>query len=558
MNLRSAATARVTAKVCAVVVVLAGLAQMISGRLSEPDLVLLNGKIFTADESHPYVESLAIRGERNVAAGTSEKIAAMAGRQVKRIDLGGRVVIPGINDAHFHCDVEPNHFHLRFKSMDPSWQEVADELAVAKAMAPKGLLVLGEIGPTALDDPKATRASLDKLVPSHPVVLNTWAQHATILNSAAFAKLGVKENEPDPLGGRFVRSAETGKLTGLAYEYAKFRLDLRRSAMATDAEALHQTRDFLKDAVRLGITSVQSMSMPGGTERCVTLYEKAPTPIRMRVIRMDATDPNSRNIREGRELPKTPFGLVTVSGTKWVLDGSPIERSAAMRKPYADRPDSSGWLDFSEKEMEAMLRESLESGDQLLVHAVGDRTAETFLSAMEATGGKEVWSKRRVRIEHGDGIMPDLVARARELGVVVVENPTHFTLRELFVRRYGLERADQMQPLRSLLDAGVPLALGSDGPNNPYLNIMLASVYPGKPREAISRGQAVTAYTLTAAYAEFAEKEKGSLEPGKLADLAVLSQDVFTVPPMEMPKTESVLTMVGGKIVYDSKVLSVQ
>jgi predicted amidohydrolase YtcJ len=255
--------------------------------------------------------------------------------------------------------------------------------------------------------------------------------------------------------------------------------------------------------------------MPGGTERCVALYKKAPAPIRMRVMRMPATGPNSRDIQDGRDLPQKPSPLLTVSGTKWVLDGSPIEHSAALRKPYVDRPDTAGWLDFSEKEMEAMLRETLESGDQLLVHAVGDRTNETFLSAMEATGGKEVWSKRRVRIEHGHGIMPDLVARARELGVVVVENPTHFTLRELLVRRYGLERADQMQPFRSLLEAGLPVAIGSDGPNNPYLNIMLASVYPGKPREAISHEQAVTAYTLTAAYGEFAEKEKGSLEPGQ-------------------------------------------
>ena len=558
MKLRNAATADITAKVFAVTLVLAALVPMISGQQPAPDLILLNGKIFTSDKSHPYVEALAIRGERILAAGSSEKIAAMAGPEVKRIDLGGRVVIPGINDAHFHCDVEPTHFQLRFKSMDPTWQEVADELAAAEAKAPKEILVLGEIGPTALDDPQATRTSLDKLAPSHPVVLNTWAQHATILNSAGLAKLGVKEDEPDPLGGRFVRSAETGKLTGLAYEYAKFRLDLRRTAMATDEEALQQTRDFLKEAVRLGITSVQSMSMPGGTERCVALYGKAPTPIRMRVIRMSRTGPNGRDIQVGRELPKKPSTLVTVSGTKWVLDGSPIERSAAMRKPYADRPDTSGWLDFSESEMEAMLRESLQSGDQLLVHAVGDRTNQTFLSAMEATGGKEVWSKRRVRIEHGDGIMPDLITRARELGVVVVENPTHFTLRELFVKRYGLERADQMQPFRSLLEAGLPIAIGSDGPNNPYLNIMLASVYPGKPQEAISREQAVTAYTLTAAYAEFAEKEKGSLELGKLADLAVLSQDIFTVSPMEMPKTESVLTMVGGKIVYDAKALSVQ
>lgn len=152
--------------------------------------------------------------------------------------------------------------------------------------------------------------------------------------------------------------------------------------------------------------------------------------------------------------------------------------------------------------------------------------------------------------------MPDLIARVKRMRLIVVENPTHLALRELFVKRFGVERADQMQPMRSLLEAGIPLALGSDGPNNPYLNIMLANVYPGKPREAITREQAVIAYTLTAAYSEFAEKNKGSLEAGKLADLAVLSQDIFSVPPLELPRTESVLTMVGGKIVYDAKALS--
>ena len=153
--------------------------------------------------------------------------------------------------------------------------------------------------------------------------------------------------------------------------------------------------------------------------------------------------------------------------------------------------------------------------------------------------------------------MPDLVPRVRELGIIVVQNPTHLALGDLIVRRYGSERADQLQPLRSLLDAGIPLALGSDGPANPYLNIMLATIYPRKPREAITREQAVVAYTLTSAYAESAEKDKGSLEPGKLADLAVLSQDIFKAPADDLPKTESVLTMVGGKIVYDAKVLTV-
>lgn len=542
-------------------VLIAGLAVLFSalagaGQQASPDLILLNGKIFTGGSEHSYVEALAIGNDRIVATGTSEKIAGLAGAQTKRVDLGGHLVIPGINDAHYHCDVEPSRFLLRFKTMDPAWKDVADEVTAAEAKAPKGTLILGEIGPAALDDPHATRESLDKLAPTHPVMLNTWAQHAAILNSAGFVKLSVKEDEPNPVGGRLVRSPD-GKLTGLVNEYAKFRLNRRLSDMATDQEALEQTRDFLSRAVRLGITSVQIMSMPAGSERCVFLYKEAPTSIRVRVIRMAGTSSNGRDTIEGRSLPRNPAPLITVSGTKWVLDGSPIESSAALRKPYSDDPNISGDLDFSEKEMEAMLRESIQNNDQLLVHVTGDRSTETFLNAMDATGGKEVWSKRRVRIEHGDGIMPDLITRTKELGLIVVENPTHFTLRDLFVKRFGVDRTDQMQPLRSLLVAGIPVALGSDGPNNPYLNIMLASVYPGKPGQAINREQAVIAYTLTSAYAEFAEKQKGSLEPGKLADLAVLSQDIFSVPLEDLPKTESVLTVVGGKIVYDAKAVSV-
>jgi predicted amidohydrolase YtcJ len=531
------------------------LASLLAGEQSPPDLILLNGKIFTSDAAHPYVEALAIRGERIIATGTSEKIGALAGPQTKRIDLGGRVVIPGINDAHHHCGFEPAGFHLQFKSTEPTWAEVVEEVATAVAKTPKGTLIHGEIGPVAFEDSQANRMSLDKIAPDHPVMLDTWAQHGGVLNSAAFAKFGVQEDVADPVAGHFVRTVD-GKLTGVVYEYAKFRINRRRSDMATEEEVLQQTRKFFQDAVKLGITSVQDLSMPGGAERCVMASRKAPTPIRMRVIRMAGTTVNGRDNTEGRTLPLHAAPLITVSGTKWLLDGSPIERTAALRKPYTDLPSTSGELDFPEKEMEAMLRESLQNDDQLLVHATGDRATEMFLNAMDATGGPKVWASKRVRIEHGDGIMPELMARVKGMGLIVVENPTHLTLRELFVRRFGMERTDQMQPMRSLLDAGIPLAIGSDGPNNPYVNIMLASIYPGKPKEAITREQAVIAYTLTSAYAEFAEKDKGSLEPGKFADLVVLSQDIFSVPPPELPKTDSVLTMVGGKIVYDAKALS--
>ena len=254
------------------------------------------------------------------------------------------------------------------------------------------------------------------------------------------------------------------------------------------------------------------MSNPITAERCVALFEKAPPPIRVRVMWFGLTDEHGRLTKGRPDLATHPVSPITVSGTTWILDGTPIQRSAAIRTLYADRPSTSGELNFSEKEMENILRESLQRDDQLLVHVVGHRTVETFLKAMDATGGKAVWGKRRVRVEHGDGIFSDLVPHVRELGIVAVQNPTHLALRDLMIRRYGIEPADQLQPLRSLLQAGIPLALGSDGPANPFLNIMLATTYPGKPQEAITREQAVTAYTLTSA-AEFAEKDKGSLEP---------------------------------------------
>jgi len=523
-----------------------------------PDLILFNGKIFTSNASQPYVEALAIRGERIVAVGGSKEVMALATQNTKRIDLGNRVVIPGINDAHFHLSVTPETYDLPIKGTDPKWQEMKDALSSAVTKVPKGTWIESAFGANILDDPQATRTALDSLAPHNPVVLWDWTGHASLLNTAALKKLGIREDEPNPEGGIYVRNQADRKLTGMVFEFAQFQASRRFSELASQEQAEEQLHEFFNQQARWGVTTVQNMSNPITAERGVALFAKAPPPIRVRVMWFGLTDEHGRLTKEGHDLPLHPTPLVTVSGTKWILDGTPIERSAAMRTPYADRPSTSGELNFSEKEMEDMLRESLQRGDQLLVHIVGDRTAETFLNAMDATGGKAVWSKRRVRMEHGDGVLPDLVARVRELGIVVVQNPTHLALRDLMVGRYGSQRADQLQPLRSLLEAGIPLALGSDGPANPYLNIMLASTYPGKPQEAITREQAVVAYTLTSAYAEFAEKDKGSLEPGKLADLAVLSQDIFKVPADDLPKTESVLSLVDGKIVYDSKVLTAQ
>jgi len=532
------------------------LASPLPGQQPPPDLILLNGRIFTSDSAHPYVEALAIRGERIVATGRTERVGMLAGPQTKRIDLGGRTVIPGINDAHVHLGVAPDFYELPIKSSDPSWQDIKDSLSSAVAKVPKGTWIEGTFGPTVIDDSEATRVALDQLAPDHAVLLRSLTGHASLLNTAAMRKLGVREDQPNPEGGEYVRNKTDGKLAGMALEFANFQIERHFSELATEKQATEELRDYFQNEMRLGITTVQDMAYPISAQRSVALFKKAPPPIRVRVIWFGLTDEHGRLTQEGRGLPRHPVPLVTVSGTKWILDGTPVERSAALRESYADRSSTSGQLNFSQKEMQEMLRESLQINEQLMVHVSGDRTAETFLNAMEATGGAKVWSQRRVRLEHGDGLLPDLVPGAKRLGIIVVQNPTHFSLGELAVKRAGEKRAREAAPLRSLLDAGIPVAIGSDGPDNPYLNIMLASIYPDRPQQAITREQAVIAYTLTSAYAEFAEKDKGSLEPGKFADLAVLSQDIFSVPPPELPKTESVLTMVGGKIVYDAKALS--
>jgi hypothetical protein len=285
----------------------------------------------------------------------------------------------------------------------------------------------------------------------------------------------------------------------MTFQFARFQIGRHYSELATDQDSAQELNDFFENVARMGITSIQDMAYPILAPRCVALLEKEPPRIRVRVIWFGLTDEHGRLTEEGRGLPRHPVPLITVSGTKWILDGTPVDHSGATREPYSDRPNTQGELNFSQHEMEEMLRESLQNDDQLMVHVAGDRTAETSLKAMDATGGEKVWSQRRVRLEHGDGLLPDLVHRAKRLGIILVPNPTYFTLPELFNKRFGEKRAEQLQALKSLLDAGIPVAIGSDGPDNPYLNIMLASTYSRNPAQAMTREQAVTAYTLTSA-----------------------------------------------------------
>jgi predicted amidohydrolase YtcJ len=294
--------------------------------------------------------------------------------------------------------------------------------------------------------------------------------------------------------------------------------------------------------------------------RAVSLLKTIPTQIRVRVVRMPGTTPAGRDIEERKGVPPHLTRLITVSGTKWLADGVGVEGTFAPRgtwklppKPPFDSLFTDLPLEFPIREYRPMLQESIKNNDQLLLHVSGNLSIETVLDAIDAAGGKSVWNGRRLRFEHGDGIFPDQLARIKQDGIIVVQNPLHLAP---FVPP-GVVPFEKAQPLKSLLAAGIPLAFGSDGPTNPYLDIMFATNPGNRPSEAVTREQAVTAYTLTSAYAEFQEKEKGTIEPGKLADIAVLSQDIFSVPAQELPKTISVLTLVGGKLVYKAKAANI-
>jgi hypothetical protein len=523
-----------------------------------PNLIIFNGKIFTSDTDHPYVQALAIRGARITAIGDSDTIKASGTAGTRRIDLGGRTVIPGINDAHNHIEIHPSNLvEVELQAESPKIGALRKELPEAAAKAPKGALLEATISAAIFYDTTVNRDFLDALLPDNPVILVTITGHGMILNTAGLRAYGVAEDQKDPFGGRFERDA-AGRLTGVVREYAG--LDMARTAAdaVPEAAAVQQLRETLDEAKAFGITTIQDMSNAMAPARAVALFEKVPTPIRLRVMRMPGTSVGGRNIDEGVGFPRHPSPLITVSGTKWMIDGVPIEGTFTPRDavflppaPPFDEAFRNLPLTFPVTEIAAMLRESVANGDQLLVHVSGYLAAKAMLDAMDASGGPALWRARRVRFEHGDSIFPDLYERVKDYGIVVVQNPSHF----MGLGLPGRPAFDVSQPVKSLLSAGIPVALGSDGPTNPYLNVLFATIHANHPSEAITREQAVIAYTLTSAYAEFAEKEKGSIAVGKLADLAVLSQDIFTVPAPELPKTRAVLTVVGGKIVLDTHVL---
>ena len=525
-----------------------------------PTLVLLNAKIFTADRARPYAQAVAIRNGRFSAVGTSADIGPLVTSATRVIDVGQRLVVPGLIEAHAHFDLSlPGRSMLSFDLPYPG-ANPDQTLTDVEAAVNVGPGWIHGTTDAVFEDLRNWRHALDAVAPANPVLLAGWAGHTAILNSRALEVLGIAETVTDPIGGHWGRD-RTGRLDGRADEAAA--VTVLRRVMAPDLTVEGEAQNLRRAAAVYtgwGVTTVHHMADELPLASIHAAIERARLPLKWTVYAWGLPEATIGEAWQEVDSDAGPWPSRTrLGGSKWILDGSPFERGAFLLEDYSDRPGWRGRSNYTEAQLREILSGALTSRHQLAVHAVGDAEIDMVLRLMRELAPPVRWRGVRVRIEHGEGLFGNRLALAAELGAVVDQQPIHLmTVNDergspIQEHRWGA-RAARFAPLRSLLVAGVPLALSSDANGaeaaaNPFLNIMIAVSYPRRPNEALTREQALTAYTMGGAYAERQEAQKGRIARGMAADLAVLSQDVLTVALDSLPATRSLLTVVDGTVV---------
>ena len=527
-----------------------------SGAIAAPQLVLVNAKVFTADPALPYAQAVAIEDGRILAVDSNEKVRALTGPNTRIIDAGGRLVTPGLIEAHVHLGNELPTPPLPMPNL-PFPGPTAEQALAAVEQAAKTRTdwICAYVGPLVARDKRNWRKALDMVAPNTPVYFRGFWGHTTIVNSEGLRRLGIPESISDPLGGWWGRD-ENGRLDGRAYEAAE----------TITARIRPGTTEYLATAfgtaqqryARWGVTSIHLMNNDKSLEVTLAGLAAAKPAQKWTVYSWGAWQTPAERIPDAWAVidaaAKQAPAKVRVEGPKWVLDGTPIEQNALQRKAYGSQSDWRGRSNFTDAQLREILKLALERPSQLALHVVGDAETDRMLKMMEQLAPASVWRAKRVRIEHGDGIQPDTTAKVAELGFVVIQNPTH-----LSVPIPGESLATEHMLLKGFIAAGIPLALGSDGgpkEQNPFLNLMLATLHTAEPTEALSREAALTAYTAGGAYADGQESSKGRIAPGLAADLAVLSQDVLTVPASQLPATTSLLTLVDGEVIFEDAVFT--
>jgi predicted amidohydrolase YtcJ len=528
------------------------------------DLILLSAKIWTGDPARPSAQALAVRGDRIVALGSNHDVETLRGPNTKVFDAKGRRVVPGFTDSHTHMTMGGLNLlavDLR-KTKDPA--DFTRQLAAFAKTRPAGAwLTDGAWDHEQWSPPRLpTKEMLDPATGDRPACLARQDGHMIVCNSLALAKAGITRTTPDPPGGVIVRDA-SGEPTGVLKDAAMDAIGRARPPRTRD-ELVEGLRAAMKHAAALGVTSVQDLPGDAGDLGAWQLLRDR----KEMTLRVNYR-PSLSNWEGARRMETSMKNdeWLRIGGVKGYADGSLGSTTALFFEPYADDGKTSGVsaadaIPFSKLEERVLAADK--AGLQVEIHAIGDRANAEILDLFERVAQKNGPRDRRFRIEHAQHLRPADIPRFGALGVIASMQPYHAIDDGRWAeKRIGRERCKTTYAFRSLLDSRGRLAFGSDwdvAPLSPIAGMDAAvtrRTIDGKnpngwfPEQRIGVEDALRAYTATAAWAAFEEKEKGTLAPGRFADFVLLSRDILAIPAEEIVGTDVDATVVGGKVVFE-------
>jgi predicted amidohydrolase YtcJ len=531
-------------------------------------LLLVNGNIYTAADGQPRAQAIVIVEGRITFVGATPDALRRAPPGARRIDLRGVTVLPGLTDAHMHLDgVGERELTFNLEGT-ASLEELQNKIRERAGGLPAGAWLFGRGWLESRWSPPAfpTRQDLDAAAPNLAVVLKRADGHALVANSEALRRAGIDRNTAAPAGGRILKDA-AGEPTGMLIDKAQDRVE-HLLPPPTDGETLHALEVGAQRSVRLGWTQLQ---MAGGSfhqvDQLCELYGQGRIQLRLYAALNGPGPEASRLLAQGPALERCGNKL-SVRGIKLYIDGALGSRGAALLAPYSDSPDSTGLLVNSEATLFPILTSALRRGIQIETHAIGDRGNRIMLDLYERAFAAVPVSERAVaeprwRIEHAQILSAADIPRFAKLGVIASMQPSH-AIGDLYFApaRLGPERLGGAYAWRSLLDSGAVVAAGTDAPvekGDPLIEFYAAVARRSLDgfadanwhlEQRVSRAQALRMLSLAPAYAAFQEKERGSIEVGKLADFTVVSADIMTIPEGQILQAHVLMTIIGGEVAY--------
>jgi hypothetical protein len=541
------------------------------------DLVLRNGVVVTVDEEHPAAEAVAITADKIVAVGSNREIDAYVGPETQVIDLDGRLTIPGFIEGHGHFMGLGNARMILDLTQVQNWDEIVGMVASVASDAPAGEWIMGrgwhqekwDGVPEGAVDGVPTHHSLSRVSPDNPVILTHASGHASFVNAKAMDLAGITSATPDPSGGEIVHDAQ-GNPTGMMRERAqglvsrvRSEAEATRSAADLEAEALRRVELAGEDLLSKGITSFHDAGSDFETiDLFKALAERQNLPVRLYVMVRGESPEALEQRLEQYKMTNHANGFLTVRSIKQQIDGALGPHGAWLLEPYTDMRSSSGLALQSVESLHRVAEIAIAHGYQVNTHAIGDRANREVLDVYEEVfSGAGSPEDLRWRIEHAQHIHPDDIPRFAEMGVIASMQGVHATSDGPWVpERLGDERTESGAYVwQDLMDAGAVVTNGTDVPvedANPIASFYATvsrklndgSVF--YPAQRMSREEALRSYTINSAWAAFEEAVKGSITPGKYADITVLSKNIMTIPEDEIPTTQVDVTILAGKIAY--------